>query len=162
MAVAFKSASRRREWQPMMLVTLLHIALAVGVGAVLTRGGGDLWVVSGLTYAAFIAVSLLWWSSRQVAAWLVWRLLWRRLVVNDLVAEFQKAQLPRPDSILASADNYFESIVNDEQQSVAVRMAAAAHYLRLAEFAPKQGFITAVRLAGNYEEAVAAYRPLPV
>jgi hypothetical protein len=37
-------------------------------------------------------------------------------------------------------------------------MAAGAHYLRVAEFAPQQGIITAVRMAKIYEDAISTYR----
>jgi hypothetical protein len=158
MAVAFKSATNRRQWQTFALVTTLHIGIALIVGDFLTRGGGDRWVVSGVAYATFVAISIFWWASRQFVGWFAWRLLWRRPAVNDLVAEFEKAQFPRPDGILLNANNYFDGIVNDEQQNVATRLAAAAHYLRIAEFAPQQGLITAVRIAGIYEEAIAAYQ----
>jgi hypothetical protein len=80
--------------------------------------------------------------------------MWRRAIVNDLVASFQKASLPRPANFFSSAGSYFEDVVNDAERSFDVRMAAGAHYLRVAEFAPQQGIITAVRTAGVYEEAI--------
>ena len=93
-------------------------------------------------------------SSRVV----VWRVLWRKAAINDLVASFQKAKLPQPGSFLNSAAAYFEDIVNDDTLGFDLRMATGAHYLRVAEFAPQQGLISGMRSAKVYEEAIAAYR----
>jgi hypothetical protein len=158
MAVAFASATNRRFWQSTLLITILHIGIAIGVGFYLASSGGDPWLAAAFVYAGVIAVSIFWWASRQIVGWFVWKLLWRRAAINDLVANFQKASLPRPENLLASAEAYFEDVVKDGELHFEVRMAAGAHYLRVAEFAPQQGLITAMRTAGLYEEAISAYR----
>jgi len=159
MAVSFASDTTRRTWQAAVLASALHIGVAIVIGWWIARPGGDgPWVLAAIIYAGFLALSLIWWVSRQLVALLVWRVIWRRAAVNDLVASFQGARLPRPDSYLSSADRYFEAVVNDEGLRFETRMAAGAHWLRVTEFARQQGMFAAVRSAKLYEDAIAAYR----
>ena len=46
----------------------------------------------------------------------------------------------------------------DEALGFDVRMAAGAHYLRVAEFAPQQGLLAGIRTAKIYEEAITTHR----
>jgi hypothetical protein len=158
MAVSFASATNRRFWQSTVLVTVLHIGIAICVGFYVTSPGGSPWLAAAFVYGGLIAVSIFWWASRQIVGWFVWKLLWRRAAINDLVANFQKVSLPRPGNVIASAEAYFEDVVNDGELHFDIRMAAGAHYLRVAEFASQQGLITAMRTAGLYEEALSAFR----
>lgn len=159
MAVSFASDTTRRTWQAAVLASALHIGVAIVIGWWIARPGGDgPWVLAAIIYAGFMALSGIWWASRQLVAWLVWRVIWRRAAVNDLVARFQQAKLPRPDTYMSSADRYFEYVVNDEELRFETRMAAGAHWLRVTEFARQQGVFAAVRSAKLYEDAIAAYR----
>ena len=111
MAVRFASANKRRTTQSWFLVTALHIAVAIGIGFILTRQwGGDPWVTAAFVYGGFLALSLIWWLSTQLVGWLVWRVLWRSAAVNDLVASFQNLKLPKPRSSYAVPSDYFLDI----------------------------------------------------
>jgi hypothetical protein len=121
MAVSFASATNRRYWQSSVLVMMLHIGIAICVGFFFASQGGNPWLVAGLVYAGLIAVSIFWWASRQIVGWFVWKFMWRRAVINGLVADFEKARLPRPESVLYSAGGYFEDVVNNAELSFAVR-----------------------------------------
>jgi hypothetical protein len=102
MAVAFTSANNRRYWQSAFLSSLLWIVAAIAIGFAVGRDGGNPWLVAAFAYGAFIALSILWWISRAIVGWLVWRVIWKRSAINDLVAAFEKSKLPKPSANMDS------------------------------------------------------------
>ena len=158
MAVAFTSANNRRYWQSAFFSSLLWIAVAVAIGFAVGRDGGNPWLVAAFAYGAFIALSILWWISRAIVGWLVWRVIWKRSAVNDLVAAFEKAKFPKPSTNLDSPEAYFEDVVEEETLEFTCRIAAGALLLRIVEFARGQGIWQMLRTKAAYEDALAAYR----
>jgi hypothetical protein len=160
MAVAFKSAVERRWLVSAFLSSGLWIAIALVVGHLMADRSGSPWVVAFFVWAAFIVVSIAWWISKQIVGWLVWRVLWRRTAVNELVAAFENMKLPKPPHNLLSAEEWFTDMAMGETgQSLTIeqRLFAGSHYLRLHEFGPQQGVFTALRLKALYEEAIDAF-----
>jgi len=92
MAVAFTSATSRRYWQSAFFSSLLWIAVAIAIGFAAGRDGGNPWLVAAFAYGAFIALSILWWISRAIVGWLVWRVIWKRSAINDLAAAFERCR----------------------------------------------------------------------
>jgi hypothetical protein len=157
--ISFETATKRRWVQSCVLTTALHIAVVIGLSVVLTNhGGGELWLTAALGYGVFLSISLIWWTSRQLVAWFVYRIIWRSTAVRELVTAFENAKFPRPDAYMNSPRDYFQEIINDESADVPMRIGAASHYLRLTEFASGNGFWAAYRTTGLYEESLTAYR----
>lgn len=160
MAVTFTSATTRRTWQASLLVSALWVAIAIGIGHAIA-GTEAPWILSAIIYGAFIALSVVWWLARALVQWLVWRVIWRKASINNLVAVFEKHRFPKPPASLLAPENWFADIAFGEDAAdltVEQRMAAGAHYIRIAEFAVEQGFIASLRTRATYEEAIAAYR----
>lgn len=160
MAVAFKSAVERRWFAGAFLSSTLWIVIAIVVGHLVADRSASPWFWALIIWAAFIVVSIAWWTSRQIVGWLVWRVLWRKTAVNELVAAFEKMKLPKPPHNLLSAEDWFSGLTLGEQAealSFEQRLFAGSHYLRLHEFAPQQGVFVALRLKALYEEAIATF-----
>lgn len=160
MAVAFKSAVERRWFTSAFLSSAFWIVIAIVVGHLMADRSNSAWVIAFFVWAAFIVVSIAWWISKQIVGWLVWRVLWRKAAMNELVAAFEKMKLPKPPHNLFSAEEWFTELAMGEQgESLTIeqRLFAGSHYLRLHEFAPQQGVFAALRLKTLYEEAIATF-----
>ena len=158
--ISFETATKRRWVQSCVLTTALHIAVVIGLSVALTYhyASGEVWLVAALGYGVFLSISLIWWTSRQLVAWFVYRIIWRSAEVRGLVTAFENAKFPRPDAYMNSPAIYFQEIINDGSADVPMRIGAAGHYLRLTEFAPGNGFWAAYRTTGLHEESLTAYR----
>jgi hypothetical protein len=160
MAVAFKSAVERRWFVSAFLSSAFWIVIAVVVGHLMADRYNSPWGIAFFVWGAFILVSIAWWLSKQIVAWLVWRVLWRKTAANELVAAFEKAKLPKPPHNLRSAEDWFAELAMGEDAAkltIEQRLFAGAHYLRLHEFGPQQGIFAALRLKTLYEEAIGAF-----
>lgn len=160
MAVSFSSATDRRLWQSGLLGSALWIVIAVAIGHIFGRDGSQ-WTLAAVVFGVFVAVSIAWWLTRAAVQWLVWRLLWRKASINNLVAAFEKHSFPKPPASLSSPESWFADLaVGSEYGELTMeqRLAAGGHYLRIAEFAQEQGLLAAMRARAMYEEAIAAYR----
>ncbi len=158
MAVTFTSATNRRVWQSSLLASALWIGVAIALGHWFQTPRGEPWILAGIFYTSFVALSIVWWLTRALITWLVWRIIWRKASTNNLIASFEKQQLPKPPANLFSAEDWFEDIVGREDAPVEQGLAAGGHYLRIHEFAREQGLIGMMRAKAVYEDAIAGYR----
>jgi hypothetical protein len=93
MAVSFQSANTRRWWQSAVLVSALHISIAIAVGHFFVRSSYDNpWIIAGFVYAGFLGLSFFWWISRQGVAWLVWRVIWHRAMTGSCLSKGPTAE----------------------------------------------------------------------
>jgi hypothetical protein len=115
----------------------------------------------GLIYGAFLLLSIVWWLTRALVTWLIWRVIWKKASINNLVATFEKHNFPKPPTNLLSPDAWFADLALGEDFSnlkLEQKLAAGAHYLRVTEFAAEQGIIAMMRARATYEDVIAAYR----
>lgn len=158
MAVAFASATNRRMVESSLLASVLWIGVAVVLGHMFSTAWDSPWLLAGLIYAAFVALSLVWWVTRAFITWLVWRILWRKTAANNLIASFEAQELPAPPPRLVAPEDWFAEIVSNNELPVEQRLAAGGHYLRINELAREQGVIAMMRTKAVYEDAIAGYR----
>ena len=130
--------------KPSIVAALLQAGIPAFV-FVLVRDSPFVVPVIG-AYLVFLIFSVIWWLVRDLVRWSIWGSA-RSMLIEELVADFEKASLPRIKQEQNAVD-YFARIISNPSLPSAVRTVAGVHSANAS---------TASRITRVYDEAVRDY-----
>lgn len=142
----------------MTVWVLFDIALSIFLSSLSSSVNLKTVVLYFLPIMFVVPVSLFIYN---VKWWITYLIIVRRQMITCWLADFESRGFPKPnpdDGIMS----YLQRIMNDEQQSLATRMQAAAMLGGVVNYESAVGYSKERMLMLSAEEALKQYKPKPI